>query len=95
MISGLSAKGLEIASNPAGKIEAIKVHRKETGASLKDAKDAVEMWMQKSVCRDENVKEVKANPSAEGGGQEGRSRPGPTNCRCPQQVVNQNRIFRI
>lgn len=45
-ISGLSAKVQEIASDPAQKIEAIKVHREETGASLKDAKDAVEMWMQ-------------------------------------------------
>lgn len=44
-ISGVSAKVQEIASDPARKIEAIKVYREETGASLKDAKDAVEMWM--------------------------------------------------
>ena len=45
-ISGLSEKVQEIASDPARKIEAIKVHREETGASLKDAKDSVEMWIQ-------------------------------------------------
>jgi ribosomal protein L7/L12 len=32
-------------ANPAQKIEAIKVYREETGAGLKEAKDAVEKWM--------------------------------------------------
>lgn len=45
---GISMKVQEIASDPARKIEAIKVHREETGASLRDAKDAVETWMQEN-----------------------------------------------
>ena len=49
-LSGISANVQEIASDPSRKIEAIKVHRDETGASLKEAKDAVEKWM-----REKNV----------------------------------------
>jgi ribosomal protein L7/L12 len=41
----LSDRVKEIASDPSRKIEAIKVHREETGAGLKEAKDAVESWM--------------------------------------------------
>lgn len=41
----LSDRVKEIARDPARKIEAIKMHREETGAGLKDAKDAVESWM--------------------------------------------------
>ena len=44
--SPLSERVKELAANPARKIEAIKVYREETGAGLKDAKDAVEKWMQ-------------------------------------------------
>jgi hypothetical protein len=35
----------EIASDPARKIEAIKVYSEETGAGLKEAKDAVEAFI--------------------------------------------------
>jgi ribosomal protein L7/L12 len=41
----LSARVQEIASDPIRKIEAIKAYREESGASLRDAKDAVEKWM--------------------------------------------------
>jgi ribosomal protein L7/L12 len=41
----LSDRVKELASDPGRKIEAIKVHREESGAGLKDAKDAVESWM--------------------------------------------------
>ena len=39
---GLSERVRELARDPSRKIEAIKVYREETGAGLKDAKDAVE-----------------------------------------------------
>jgi hypothetical protein len=41
----VSERVKEIASDPARKIEAIKVYRQETGASLKEAKDAVEAYI--------------------------------------------------
>lgn len=41
----LSDRVKEIARDPARKIEAIKVYREETGASLVDAKKAVEDYM--------------------------------------------------
>ena len=41
----LSDNVKQLASDPARKIEAIKVHREETGANLKDAKDAVEAFI--------------------------------------------------
>jgi ribosomal protein L7/L12 len=40
----LSQRVKDIARNHSGKIEAIKAYREETGAGLKDAKDAVEAW---------------------------------------------------
>jgi ribosomal protein L7/L12 len=42
----LSEHVKQLASHPAQKIEAIKAYREETGASLKDAKDAVEKWIE-------------------------------------------------
>jgi hypothetical protein len=41
----VSERVKQIASDPARKIEAIKVYREETGASLKEAKDAVEAFI--------------------------------------------------
>jgi len=41
----LSERVKEIASDPARKIEAIKLYREESGASLKEAKDAVEAFI--------------------------------------------------
>jgi ribosomal protein L7/L12 len=43
--SPLSERVKELAADPARKIHAIKVYREETGAGLKEAKDAVEKWM--------------------------------------------------
>jgi ribosomal protein L7/L12 len=40
----LSQHVKDIARDPGGKISAIKAYREETGAGLKDAKDAVEAW---------------------------------------------------
>jgi ribosomal protein L7/L12 len=40
----LSQRVKDIAKDYSGKIEAIKAYREETGAGLKDAKDAVEAW---------------------------------------------------
>ena len=42
---GLSEEVQRIANDPARKIEAIKLHREQTGLGLKDAKDAVEAYM--------------------------------------------------
>ena len=42
----LSERVKELAADPQRKIEAIKVYREETGAGLKDAKDAIEKWRQ-------------------------------------------------
>jgi ribosomal protein L7/L12 len=44
--SPLSERVKELAANPAQKIQAIKVYREETGASLKDAKDAIDKWIE-------------------------------------------------
>jgi ribosomal protein L7/L12 len=41
----LSDRVKELARDPAKKIEAIKVYREETGASLAEAKDAVETYI--------------------------------------------------
>jgi Ribosomal protein L7/L12 C-terminal domain len=41
----LSDQVKEIAGDPSRKIEAIKVYREETGAGLKEAKDAVEAFI--------------------------------------------------
>jgi hypothetical protein len=41
----LSERVKELARDPAKKIYAIKVQREETGAGLKEAKDAVEEWI--------------------------------------------------
>jgi hypothetical protein len=41
----LSEEVRRIANDPARKIEAIKLHREQTGLGLKDAKDAVEAYM--------------------------------------------------
>src|SRR5262245_6798212 len=43
---GVSERVKELARDPSKKIEAIKVYRKETGADLKEAKDAVEAWIE-------------------------------------------------
>jgi hypothetical protein len=43
----LSNRVKELASDPTKKIEAIKVHREETGASLADAKQAVDAFTDK------------------------------------------------
>ena len=40
----LSERAKQLASDPARKIEAIKVYREETGASLAEAKEAVEAY---------------------------------------------------
>jgi len=42
--SALSQHVMDVARNPGGKIAAIKAYREETGAGLKEAKDAVEAW---------------------------------------------------
>jgi hypothetical protein len=42
---GLSERVKELARDPSHKIEAIKLHRQETGASLAEAKEAVEDWI--------------------------------------------------
>jgi ribosomal protein L7/L12 len=42
----LSEQVKDLARDPGRKIEAIKVYREETGASLKDAKDAVEAFIE-------------------------------------------------
>jgi ribosomal protein L7/L12 len=47
-IGGLSREVCELADDPARKIEAIKLHREQTGCSLKEAKDAVEAYMNRS-----------------------------------------------
>jgi ribosomal protein L7/L12 len=41
----LSARVQQLADDPAGKIQAIKVYREETGASLAEAKKAVEEYI--------------------------------------------------
>jgi hypothetical protein len=41
----LSARVKQLADDPARKIEAIKVHREETGAGLAEAKEAVEAYI--------------------------------------------------
>jgi ribosomal protein L7/L12 len=43
--SALSPEVRALADDPARKIEAIKVYREQTGAGLKDAKDAVEAYI--------------------------------------------------
>lgn len=43
--SALSERVKEIARDPGRKIEAIKAYREETGAGLREAKEAVEAWM--------------------------------------------------
>jgi hypothetical protein len=43
----LSDRVKEFAGDPSRKIEAIKVYRKETGASLAEAKEAIEAFMNK------------------------------------------------
>ena len=42
---GLSEQVQELANDPAKKIQAIKLHREQTGLGLKAAKDAVEGYM--------------------------------------------------
>jgi hypothetical protein len=42
---GLSEDVRKLANDPAGKIQAIKLHREQTGLGLKEAKDAVEAYM--------------------------------------------------
>jgi ribosomal protein L7/L12 len=42
---GLSEAVRELAVNPANKIHAIKLHREQTGVSLREAKDSVEAFM--------------------------------------------------
>ncbi len=44
-IAGLSPEVKALADDPAKKIQAIALHREQTGASLKEAKDAVEAYM--------------------------------------------------
>ncbi len=43
--AGLSPEVKALADDPAKKIEAIKLHREQTGAGLKEAKDAVEAYI--------------------------------------------------
>jgi ribosomal protein L7/L12 len=45
----LSERVKELATDPARKIQAIKVYREETGAGLMEAKDAVEEWIRESA----------------------------------------------
>ena len=42
---GLSEEVQQLADDPATKIQAIKLHREQTGLGLKDAKEAVEAYM--------------------------------------------------
>jgi len=42
---GLSEEVKTLANDPTRKIEAIKLHREQTGVGLKEAKDAVETYM--------------------------------------------------
>jgi hypothetical protein len=42
---GLSEEVQALANDPAKKIQAIKLHREQTGIGLKEAKEAVEAWM--------------------------------------------------
>jgi hypothetical protein len=42
---GLSEEVQKLANDPAKKIQAIKLHREQTGLGLKEAKDAVEAYM--------------------------------------------------
>lgn len=42
---GLSEEVQKLANDPAKKIQAIKLHREQTGVGLKEAKDAVEAFM--------------------------------------------------
>jgi Ribosomal protein L7/L12 C-terminal domain len=42
---GLSPEVQDLARDPRRKIEAIKLHREQTGVGLKEAKDAVEAFM--------------------------------------------------
>jgi ribosomal protein L7/L12 len=42
---GLSEEVKKLADDPARKSEAIKLHREQTGLGLKEAKDAVESYM--------------------------------------------------
>ena len=42
---GLSEEVQTLANDPAKKIQAIKLHREQTGLGLKEAKDAVEAYM--------------------------------------------------
>ena len=42
---GLSEEVQNLANDPAKKIQAIKLHREQTGLGLKEAKDAVEAYM--------------------------------------------------
>lgn len=44
-ICGLSPEVQELARNPGQKIQAIKLHREQTGVGLKEAKDAVESFI--------------------------------------------------
>jgi hypothetical protein len=46
---GLSAEVRKLADDPGQKIQAIKLHREETGISLKEAKDAVETYINRRV----------------------------------------------
>jgi hypothetical protein len=46
---GLSAEVQNLANDPAKKIQAIKLHREQTGLGLKDAKDAVEAYMNRKA----------------------------------------------
>jgi len=46
---GLSAEAQNLANDPAKKIQAIKLHREQTGLGLKDAKDAVEAYMNRKA----------------------------------------------
>ena len=43
--AGLSEEVRQLADDPARKIQAIKLHREQTGVGLKEAKDAVEAYM--------------------------------------------------
>jgi ribosomal protein L7/L12 len=43
---GLSERVKELARDPSKKINAIKVYREETGAGLKESKEAVEAWIE-------------------------------------------------
>jgi hypothetical protein len=47
----LSERVMTAAREPGGKIAAIKIYREETGASLRQAKDVVESWIEASKTR--------------------------------------------